>query len=119
MTLDECYSSFGGSYTEVKGRLQMDKLVEKFMLKFLDDKTMAELCSACDNNDHELAFRSAHTLKGVSANLSFSRLTSSASALTEQLRSGTDPADPVLLNAVKDDYNQVVEAIRLYQAQKA
>ena len=37
MTLRECYDALGGSYDEVLGRLRSERLVQKFVLKFLAD----------------------------------------------------------------------------------
>ena len=37
MTLKECYAAMGGDYDEVIGRLRSERLVQKFVLKFLDD----------------------------------------------------------------------------------
>ena len=40
MTLQECYGKLHGNYEDAKFRLAMDRLIEKFMLKFLDDTSM-------------------------------------------------------------------------------
>lgn len=40
MTLQECYAMLHGNYEDVKSRLSMDRLIEKFMLKFPDDTSM-------------------------------------------------------------------------------
>ena len=37
MTLQECYAAMGGNYEEVLGRLRSDRLIQKFVLKFVDD----------------------------------------------------------------------------------
>ena len=37
MTLKECYDALGGDYDEAMGRLRSERLVQKFVLKFLDD----------------------------------------------------------------------------------
>ena len=65
----------------------------------------------------EEAFRAAHTLKGVCANLCFDRLLASAGQLTELLRpeTGTIPGDAtLLLETVAQDYEETVSAIRAY-----
>ena len=78
MTIEQCYQEMGGNYTEVCGRLPSQRLVEKFVRKFLDDRSYAELTAAMAAGDHDAAFRAAHTLKGVAANLSFTKLRASA-----------------------------------------
>ena len=65
----------------------------------------------------EQAFRAAHRLKGVCANLSFDRLGASASQLTELLRSegdGVPEGAALVFHAVKQDYALTVDAIRAY-----
>jgi len=39
MNLKECYEKFGGDFDGVMGRLRREQLVEKFLYKFLDDKS--------------------------------------------------------------------------------
>ena len=37
MTLQECYAAMGGDYQGVMGRLPSERMVQKFVLKFLND----------------------------------------------------------------------------------
>ena len=115
MTIEQCYQEMGGSYEAVSGRLPSPRLAEKSVRKFLDDQSYAELTAAMASGNHDAAFRAAHTLKGVAANLSFTRLRSSSSELTELLRSPADAIPPEaapLLDAVTRDYEATVAAIR-------
>ena len=69
------------------------------------------------SGQREEAFRAAHTLKGVSANLGFSRLLASAGELTELLRAETESIPgraAALLEEVKQDYELTVSVIRAY-----
>ncbi len=118
MTLQECYDVLDGGYEEVMGRLMRESMVERFVLKFLQDKSYSQLVEAMENKDQETAFRAAHTLKGVSQTLSFTRLFRSSNAMTEALRDGGWPSDPGLLEQVKQDYQQTVSAIEQFQAEK-
>ena len=43
MELRDCYAEFGGDYKEVLGRLEREQTVQKFVLKFLDDKSFSSL----------------------------------------------------------------------------
>ena len=115
MTIEQCYHEIGGSYAEVCGRLPSPRLVEKFVRKFPEDQSYAELVAAMSAGDHDTAFRAAHTLKGVTANLSFTRLSTSASALTELLRAPADTIPPEaapMLETVTRDYEAAIAAIR-------
>ena len=90
MTIQECYARLGGNYEEVCARLPSEALVRRFALKFLQDDSFATLCAAFAAGDRAAAFAAAHTLKGAVANLSFTRLYTAASALTEALRPAAD-----------------------------
>lgn len=118
MTLRECYDQMNGSYDDAKARLMMDLMIERFLQKFLEDKTMEDLRRAVASGDIPLSFRGAHTLKGVAANLAFTGLQKAASDLTEQLRPQAEAADPRLMAQVEQAYRAVVEAIHAYQTEK-
>lgn len=115
MTLQECYTALEGDLEEVMGRLRSDRIVKKFVLKFLNDNSYNLLIQSMDEKNYEEAFRAAHTIKGVCQNLSFTKLYQSGSALSEALRSGYTPEVPELLEQVKKDYQQTVTAIQTFQ----
>ena len=115
MTIQECYQKLGGDFAQVEKRLPSISLIKKFITKFLDDGSFSELCRAMESGQRQEAFRAAHTLKGVSANLGFDRLQASAGRLTELLRPETDaiPDDAAsLMEEVRLDYEATVSAIR-------
>ena len=115
MSLKECYTSLGGDYEDVLGRLRSEKLVQKFVLKFLNDGSYDLLCKSVEAENYEEAFRAAHTIKGVCQNLSFTKLYDSSHQLTEALRSGWSAEAEKLVLQVKADYEQTVAAIRDFQ----
>ncbi|MDO5144458.1 MAG: Hpt domain-containing protein [bacterium] len=119
MTIEECYQLLGGNFAEVMTRLPSVKLVEKFAVKFLGDDSYDTLVREMAAGNRQSAFRAAHTLKGVCANMSFTRLFQSASLLTEELR-GDGTAIPdhalALLEDVKRDYDLTANTIRSYAA---
>lgn len=122
MTIEECYRELEGNYKEVKLRLSSDSLIEKFALKFLDSPCYSSLSQEMTNGNREEAFRAAHTLKGVAANLSFTRLFESSSKLTEVLRLESDSISDEaygLFSEVTEDYKITVDAISSYKASKA
>ena len=107
----------GGEFAQVESRLHSESLVKRFITKFLDDDSYWKLNEAMRAGRREEAFRAAHTLKGVSANLGFGRLLDSAARLTELLRPETDaiPREArLLLEEVGQDYELTVGAIRAY-----
>lgn len=119
MTVKECYDLIGGDYDDVIDRLGMEKLVEKFMLKFREDKAMPQLRAAIAEDNTEQAFRAAHTLKGVAINLAFKNLEICASDLTEQLRPLENKPDSELVGKVENEYDRIVDILNQYEAQKA
>ena len=115
MTLQECYAAMGGDYAGVTSRLPTERMVQKFVLKFLNDGSYDLLVRSMEAGNYEEAFRAAHTIKGVCQNLDFTRLYQSSSQLSEALRNGVTPEAPSLLEQVKADYAQTVAAIRAFQ----
>ncbi len=116
MTLQECYAALEGDYESVMGRLRTERLVQKFVLKFLDDGSYALLTTSMESGAYDEAFRAAHTIKGVGQNLSFNKLYESSHLLTEALRAKNIEEAMPLYEQVKADYAQTVAAIRQYQA---
>ena len=120
MTLEQCYEAMGGSYAQVSARLCSTRLVEKFIGKFLDDGSFDALCCQMDAGSRREAFRAAHTLKGVCANLGFGLLLHSVSDLTELLRpegDGIPREAQQKMEQVREDYRLTTEAIRAYLGQ--
>lgn len=113
MTLFEFYNSLGESLDEVLGRLRLESRIAKYLGLFLNDPSFDELKNAFANNDAKTAFRAAHTLKGVAANLGLNKLSSSSSELTEDLRPGSFTANSQdLLENVELDYIAVIAGIK-------
>ncbi len=111
MTVEEFYSEIGGDYEDVKLRLQTQERIEKFVKRFPQDPNFEELCRALEAKDYETAFRAAHTLKGVSATLSFTQLFKADNVLTEELRAGKTEGLEGLMAEVKMRYEETVLAI--------
>lgn len=117
MTIEECYQEIGGDYADVSSRLPSAKLINKFVAKFLEDPSFDQLCEQMKNGDRAEAFRAAHTLKGVCANLGFGHLLTSSGELTEVLREENEQIPEAafsLLEDVRAAYNQTASAIRVY-----
>jgi len=115
MTLQDCYAALGGDYADVSARLRSDRLVQKFLLRYLEDRSFSSLCAAMAEKEPEEAFRAAHTIKGVCQNLAFTRLLESSSQLSDALRHGWTPEAEPLLERVKEDHLAVVTAIQAFQ----
>ena len=114
MNLEEFYAQIGGDYADTLQRLCNENMVKKFVKKYQDDPTCADLHNAALQQDWEAAFRGAHTLKGVAQNLGFERLYQAAAVLTEALRPRLLPVNPALVAAVDAAHRQVLKAITAY-----
>ena len=117
MSLQEGYSSIGGDYEGVMSRLRSEKMVRKFVLKFLNDKSYEMLVQAMKDQNHEEAFRASHTIKGICQNLGFTKLGDSSSRLTDTLRNGWSDDAEGLMSQVTEDYEATAGAIRILEAE--
>lgn len=117
MTLKQCYEIFDGDYEGVLGRMRKETLVEKFALKFIDDPSFKTLQQGLAVQDREIAFRAAHTIKGVAQNLGFIGLYEPANQLTEILRQdeGGEKEVSSLMNQLETEYRRTVNAILAYR----
>lgn len=111
MTLKEFYAAIEGSYDDMTARLATEARIKKFLLMFPKDQSFNELCKAMEEKNYELAFRSAHTLKGLCLNLGLERLRRSADEITEALRGNQNNGADELIGQVTEDYNAVLNAI--------
>ncbi|MDD6326589.1 MAG: Hpt domain-containing protein [Lachnospiraceae bacterium] len=117
MTVKECYEQIGSDYAGVLKRLSSEALVKRFALKFLKDPSYQELKDALARQDGEVAFRAAHTLKGVCLNLGFDRLYESSAALTELLRGRDCTGYEPLFDEVSVRYEALTAALKELEAQ--
>ena len=123
MTVQELYDNIGGSYDSAKRILQMDKLIGKFILKFLDDKSCEKLIAAWDAKDAAGVFDGAHALKGVGANLGLTGLSAQASELAEEFRPGnarklSDDEVTERIAALKAAYDKTIAGIQAFAAEQ-
>lgn len=93
-----------------------EALFSKFLLKFRDDKNYAGLEESLEQENYEEAFKYAHTLKGVSANLGLNPVCVPVSVLTELLRGKTASevdTDQVAVQraALREAYSRFMELI--------
>ena len=105
MNLEEFYAQIGGDYADTLQRLCNENMVKKFVKKYQDDPTCADLHNAVLQQDWEAAFRGAHTLKG------FERLYRVSAVLTEAMRGEKPLEDRSLLDAVEQQDAAIRRAI--------
>lgn len=115
MTVAECYNKIGGDYENAMERFKSEALVKRFLPMFLSDPSFNELTEALKNDDVQTAFRAAHTLKGVSANLSLSRLSKVSAEITEMLRAGNLAEAKEYFSAVKEVFDITFDAVTQFK----
>lgn len=94
--------------TVLKRFMGNEAMYIKFVKKFLEDKSYGELLENITKRDYEEAFKSAHTLKGVTANLGIEPVRAAASQITELLRN--KPAEEVDVASLDACKTQMEEA---------
>ena len=87
--MKECYQEMKGNYEDAIRFMGCDEKIIKYLKVFQRDTNFRLLCEAIEYEDYKTAFHAAHTIKGVTLNLSLTSLADSIIELTEMLRSGT------------------------------
>ena len=115
MTIEECYIKMGANYQDVIKRLPSVSMIEKFALKFREDTSFQELEKALNDKQVEIAFRAAHTLKGVCQNLGFDNLYQVSFDITEKLRGRETDGCEELFAKVEEQYKKTTDAIHMME----
>ena len=116
MKIKNVYDMIGGDYNEALYRLMNDGIIEKFLHKFVAGNYIVPITDAVKEKDNTKLFEACHALKGVALNMSFVKLSRSASNLTDYVRGeNAKTADrhtiDSLYNKLLADYNDVINAI--------
>ena len=102
----------GIDYDDGVKRLMGNSMIfEKCLMKFPADDSFSKLKRELENANCEEAFKAAHTLKGVAANLSMTRLAAKADDCCEELRTGNIVNAKVIFPVVEEEYNSVIAAL--------
>lgn len=105
--------SLGIDYDDGLNRFVGNKdLYEKFLLSFKDDPSYDSLIKALDEKDAKAAFQAAHTLKGLTGNLSMTRLYDAVCILVEELRIGDLSNISQSLPPVTAAYEALLEGLK-------
>lgn len=118
MNLAECYGEMGADYQGTMQRLCSEKLIERIVLKFLEDPSFGQLQEGLEMHNHQQAFQAAHTLKGISQNLGFTKLGEASAELRDSLRKALDSTAYVQFEQVKSEYTTAIRTIEKYREGK-
>lgn len=119
MNLRECYEKMEADYESTLGRLIKEDRIRKYVLCFIDTDECKDIKQYAEAKDWEAVFRVAHTIKGVSMNLGFTKLEKSSSILCDELRgikSGSEKTGTEdLIEKLKSDYYETTDLIKQYE----
>ena len=123
MTIPELYAAIDGSYESVKRILPTDALVEKFVLRIIDEKSFERLKNAKDSHDPKELLEAAHAIKGICANVGLDKLSAQASVVAEEFRpqkerTMSDAELDAHLDQFFQKYEATVATLRDYVAAK-
>ncbi len=88
-----------------------EALLGRLLGKFTADENCAKLVAAAEKDDADAALEAAHALKGVSGNLSMTRLYELTARQCELIRGGDWPAARALVDDVVSEHDALVAAI--------
>lgn len=88
-----------------------EAMYEKYLVRFVGDKTFESLIKAVAEKDWKRAFEATHTLKGTTGTLSISSLFDLFSKQTELFRAGNYENGAAMMDEIKAEYNKIVSAI--------
>ena len=99
--------------TTVKRFMGNEALYLKFLYKYQADQSVANIQQYIADQNAEEAFKSAHTLKGVAANLGLDPIAQHASDIVELLRGKSlfSEVDTARLNALNAELRTIHEAL--------
>ena len=120
MTLQELYQNIGGDYAQAMRVLLVERLLDKHIRKFPKNGVIESVLTAGENMDPTAMFETAHTVKGVTANLGLVAISSLASEITEEFRPGavrrlTDEQVREKLGKIEELYRKTIEGIKQYE----
>ncbi len=106
--IGQFYAAVGADSAVILSRLGgNENLVKMILGKFPKDGSYSSLVSALEEGKTEEAFRAAHTLKGVSANLGIESLYKLSSEVTEYLRAGDAEKAKAAMPHLTAEYGRV------------
>lgn len=116
MTIKEFYENTHSDYEDAIERLGSEKLISKYLLKFMDLTDYNDMVNSIEIKDWEGGFKSSHNLKGIALNMSFTSLAKSGSELCETMRHGEPQCDITeLVKKVTEDYQLVMSELVKYK----
>lgn len=89
-----------------------EKMVEKYLNRFLTEKSYQELVEALNNHDVELAARAAHTLKSVCGTLGFEKMQEQVVSLESDIKNDNWEAAVQMMPEIESEFKRLCAAIK-------
>ena len=116
-SLTTALAAYGIDYVDAMDRFGDNaELYERLALKYLNDNHYVSLVAAMEAKDYEEGYSQAHSLKGVSGNLSFRELFQVAAYVSDALFSGEIDAAQNHMAALGDAHKKVVECLEAWMS---
>ena len=107
------YENICVDYDAILKRFSDEDIILRFVKRFPSDPSFENLKSALEAGRKREAFLAVHNMKGLCANLAFTRLQECASEMTELLRDESCDLEParVAFDRLSEDYDKVIGEI--------
>jgi len=102
MTVEEFYNVVGGDYKTALERLMNPEFIKRMLSKFLVNNSFHIIKEGFENKNPKMMFEGAHSLKGVSGNLSLTNLFNKTCVVVEATRDFENIKEFDLTNEMKD-----------------
>lgn len=113
MEISEFYKKIGADYEGTLNRfMKNESMMTKFVKRFPEDYTYAELLQAMEMKDYPGIQTGAHTLKGIASNLGFELLAVASGELTAAMRAEEYEKTDTLFEVVRQNYEKVMMEIQ-------
>lgn len=109
-------AAYGIDLPDAMDRMDNDiDLYKRLAFKYLNNSNYADLVAALEVQDFDSAYSAAHTLKGVSGNLSFAQLYKVSAAMSDALHQGESQAAESMMDDLKAAHEKVIEGLTAWQ----
>lgn len=95
----------------MKRFLGKEELYLRFLKRFPEDGNFQRMQEQFQQGNLEEAFKAAHTLKGLAANLGLDSIIKSVYPITEKLRAGLADGVTELMEEAGKEYQQIMEIL--------
>ena len=116
MNVRQFYIEINGSYNDALAIMMNDFFIAKMITKFINNNSCEQMISLYEQKDYRALFAAAHTLKGVTGNLSLTPLFELACTITEATRNSDDVNLDKEINELKYIYELIKDNYSKYVA---